>query len=300
MNIQKITKGQYFTVHNPFHGDLFSAWQKLLPSNTTYLEPFAGAGNLFDFIPGTWSGFDIEPQHPAIAIRDTLKDFPKGFKVCITNPPYLARVSATRRNLNVNLIYSDLYLDCLEQCLLHCDYVAAIIPSTFFNQPLFKERLFAWDKIDYELFTDTDAPVGVAYFVPEHVHVPLIGVNGSLLDLKLSSVPTLGKSSLVFNPPDPTHTLIAIDTVNDQNIHIKPYDGEIIKQTNRHIVPFKNLPCSIDEINNLIDRWREATNDFYLTSFMSCMKSGKYRKRITFNNVHWLINLLTTPHLLND
>ena len=264
------------------------------------LEPFAGAGDLFRYIDLPWVGYDIEPQHPDVKQQDTLENFPTGYSVCITNPPYLAQTVVSRQNLPVNLTHQDLYLDCLEQCLAHCDYVAAIIPSTFFNQSLFKERLFAWDKLDYNMFDDTDAPVGVAYFVPTTDHAPLIGVNGVLLDLQLSSVPSTCKSPVVFNPPDPSHTLIAIDSVHKQNIHVKPYDGEVIKRSNRHIVPFKHLPCSIDEINNLIDRWRNATSDFYLTSFMSCMKSGKYRKRITFSNVHWLINLLSTPHLIND
>ena len=229
-----------------------------------------------------------------------MESFPTGYSVCITNPPYLAQTVVSRRHLPVDLKHQDLYLDCLEQCLAHCEYVAAIIPSTFFNQSLFKDRLFAWDKLDYPMFDDTDAPVGVAYFVPSTNVEPLLGVNGNLLVLESSNVPFSCRSKMVFNPPDPSHTLIAIDSVHEQNIHVKPYDGEVIKGTNRHIVPFKNLPCSIDEINDLIQTWRETTNDFYLTSFMSCMKSGKYRKRITFNNVHWLINLLSTPHLIND
>jgi hypothetical protein len=184
-----------------------------------------------------------------------------------------------------------MYLDCIDLCLQHCDYVAAIVPSTFFNQPLFKERLFAWDKIDYKMFDDTDTPVGVAYFVPCPGQEPLLGVNGNLLTFDGMDIPFKTKSTLVFNPPDPTHTLVAIDSISGPNIHIKEYLGEEIKSTNRHIVPIKGLSCSADKLNLIINEWRRNTCDFWLTSFMSCQANGSYRKRITFNTLHWLANI---------
>ena len=91
------------------------------------LEPFAGAGNLFDFIDTAWVGYDIDPQHFNVEIRDTIKDFPTDYQVCITNPPYLAKTIISRKRLPVIVKHEDLYLDCLQLMLDNCDYVAAII-----------------------------------------------------------------------------------------------------------------------------------------------------------------------------
>ena len=109
-----------------------------------------------------------------------------------------------------------------------------------------------------------------------------------------NQTPFPSKSNVVFNPDNPTHTLIAIDTLDGDNIHIAPYNGETIKSTNRHIVPLSGLDIDCELVNQLITKWRRETSDFYLTSFMSCQRSGKYRKRILFNQIHWLINLIKT------
>ena len=140
--------GQYYTTTDPFNNsDAFKSWYNLVPKDEPVLEPFAGAGNLFDFIDAAWVGYDIDPQHFNVEIRDTIKDFPKDYQVCITNPPYLAKTIISRKRLPVIVKHEDLYLDCLQLMLDNCDYVAAIIPSTFYNQNLFKDRLFAWDKL---------------------------------------------------------------------------------------------------------------------------------------------------------
>jgi hypothetical protein len=48
--------------------------------------------------------------------------------------------------------------------------------------------------------------------------------------------------------------------------------------------------ADLPAINALIDQWRDETMDFFLTSFKSPMASGKYRKRISFMEVRWLLN----------
>ena len=43
--------GQYYTTTDPFNNsDAFKSWYSLVPKDEPILEPFAGAGNLFDFI----------------------------------------------------------------------------------------------------------------------------------------------------------------------------------------------------------------------------------------------------------
>ena len=157
--------GQYFTTYNPFQNSGFLNWSKECDlSKTTILEPFAGSNNLINMLQdmglcSDFKSFDIEPKNKFVKRRDTLKNFPKGFKVCITNPPYLAQNSAKRRNLEFpNIIYDDLYKYSLEKCLENCDYVGAIIPASFFNANIFRERLSHYILLNSKMFNDTEHP----------------------------------------------------------------------------------------------------------------------------------------------
>lgn len=296
--------GQFYTTTDPFSiSDAFSAWYEMVPKDTAILEPFAGAGHLFSYVDANWDGFDLEPNHPDVVQRDTIKDFPTGYKVCITNPPYLAKTVVSRKKLPVVLNHEDLYLDALQQCLDHCDYVAAIIPSTFWNQNLFKDRLYAWDKFDMELFTDTDNPAGVAYFVPSKVNRTRTFINGKEVHLNADNTPITIDFPVIFNPQGLSPYLVnGIDTIDKNNIHIRKIDGfdtsKLVdkdgkcKSTNRNMFP---IECpylkeeDLPQINQMITDWREETQDFFLTSFKSCKKDGKYRKRISFKEVRWIL-----------
>lgn len=297
--------GQFYTTTDPFSiSDAFSSWYQMVPKNTTILEPFAGAGHLFSYVDSNWDGFDIEPNHPNVKQRDTLKDFPTGYQVCITNPPYLAKTVVSRKKLPVVLNHEDLYLDALQKCLDNCDYVAAIIPSTFWNQNLFKDRLYAWDKFDMELFSDTDNPAGVAYFVPNNVDTTRTFINGKEVHLNATNTPITTDFPVIFNPEGLSPFLVnGIDTVDQNNIHLRKIDGfdtsKLVdkngkcKSTNRNMFP---IECpylkeeDLSSINQMIDDWRQETQDFYLTSFKSCKKDGRYRKRISFKEVRWILS----------
>ena len=147
---EKRASGRYYTRGNPFQLEPFQRWAEA--SNLEQqgaLEPFAGAKDIPQLISAAnlrcreWAFFDINPGAKGIVQRDTLADFPRGFNVCITNPPWLARNSATRRGLPFPEAtrYDDLYKYALEQCLTHCGWVAAIIPEAFIRSGLFLERL---------------------------------------------------------------------------------------------------------------------------------------------------------------
>jgi len=269
----------------------------------TILEPFAGAGHLFSYVDAEWHGYDIEPNHPDVVQRDTFKEFPTGYRVCITNPPYLAKTVVSRRKLPVQLVHEDMYLDALQLMLDNCEYVAAIIPSTFWNQNLFKDRLYAWDKFDMKLFSDTDAPAGVAYFVPHTVKKTRTFVNGKEIHLSANNTPIKSNFPVLFNPKDLSpYLVVGIDTISQNDIHIRRLNVNDIeglvndkfecKSTNRSIFPIscKHLKEEdLPQINEMISKWREDTSDFFLTSYKSCMKSGKYRKRISFTEVRWIL-----------
>lgn len=290
--------GQYYTTTNPFVGDAFDEWNALRPKKDQILEPFAGAGYLFNYIDGDWKGFDLEPKHPLVVQRNTIEDFPEGFSTAITNPPYFAKNSAKRMKMPYNFKYEDMYLDCLKLMLDNCDYVAAIIPSTFFGTKLFQDRLFAWDKLDYTLFEDTTVPVGVAYFVPEKVN-PKIYVNGKQIKpFKFVN----DEVNLEFNVDHGNYVLIGIDSTKSENIAIsvdvESFDRDkYLKNTSRNYVLFYSpVELNVEETNKAILHWRRETNDFYLTSFKSMMKIGKYRKRISFKDVKKLVKPVDTTH----
>jgi len=283
--------GQYYTTTNPFKGEAFEQWNTLRPKDDSILEPFAGAGYLFDYVDGDWVGYDIEPNHESVIQRDTIKDFPTNFSTAITNPPYFAKNSARRLKMDYPYKYEDMYLDCLELILKHCDYVAAIIPSTFHGTNLFQHRLLAWDKLDYTLFEDTTVPVGVAYFVPHNTKTTLY-VNGQAIDeyqFRTEEIP------IEYNVEHGNYVLSGIDNTTQENIQISDdvdsFDREkYLKHTSRNYVLFYSpIPLDIEKTNENIRQWREKTQDFYLTSFKSMMKTGKYRKRISFKHLNKLV-----------
>ena len=79
------------------------------------LEPFAGANNIpamlleSDILSNDWACFDIEPPKTnkckwfQITKQDTIETFPDGYKICITNPPYLSKNSARRMIENIRI-----------------------------------------------------------------------------------------------------------------------------------------------------------------------------------------------------
>ena len=290
--------GQFYTTSDPFlDSDAFSFWDSLRPHNTKVLEPFAGAGSLYNYLNEDWVGYDIDPKLDSISTLDTIKNFPTGFDVCITNPPYLAKTTISRQKLNKIIKFQDLYLDCLSLMLTHCKYVAAIIPSTFYNTNLFRDRLIAWDKLDKEVFSDTDVPVGVAYFTPISKGVSLY-VNGKIIK---ENPPHNVSSDILFNVETGNYVLCAIDTTKKRNIHIHDdvtnFDRQkYLKYTSRNYSLFYSpKKLDLDKINNFINKWRDETNDFYLTSFKSVMNTGIYRKRMNFNILKWIISTCSEP-----
>jgi len=291
MTSSKYRHGQYFTTVSPFKGEAWDLWNSQRPE-TVVLEPFAGSGNLFEFVDTDWMGYDLEPQHPEVQQRNTLESFPTGYSVCITNPPYLAKNAASRKKMNISIKYEDMYLDALEKCLDNCEWVAAIIPATFYRSGMFAERLMAWDKIDYQLFEDTDAPVGVAYFGPD-TYSTRIFVNGTEVEAALPDRVV----KLTFNTADGSYVMCGIDSTAGDSIEVRAegtwFDrSKYLKHTSRNYVLFSSpSPINIEKTNSNIQAWRDTTRDFYLTPFKSMQKTGKYRKRISFDEIERLVVL---------
>ena len=178
--------------------------------------------------------------------------FPTVFNVCITNPPWLARNSATRRGLPFPEAtrYDDLYKYALEQCLTHCEWVAAIIPEAFIRSGLFLQRLrdfislvpqtqmkkkqkntrpYPLDKAGKRglvMFEDTEHPVGLALFVPYATPEVRVWRNnqrlGGLNELRTHLPMPSSNRSIVFNDPKGNLGLIAIDNTVSASIRFCP------------------------------------------------------------------------------
>ena len=126
MDIKRL-RGQYFTASNPFTLKPFKEFANLSKlDRVKILEPFAGSNNLIHMLKNLgmcnqFDSFDIVPHSYEVKPKDTLFNFPTGYDVCITNPPYLAKNSATRRGLKFDAGgYDDLYKFALEKCLENC------------------------------------------------------------------------------------------------------------------------------------------------------------------------------------
>lgn len=293
MSNQKVKLGKFYTAINPFIGQAWNKFKAVIEDDEIILEPFAGSNNIPKMLKSfKWESYDILPESNFIIKQDTLNSFPKGFRVCITNPPYLDVRTARKKKIHYNSSYSDLYLESIEKMLINCEYVAAIVPSTFYNKKVFKDRLWMWDKIDRQIFTDTGMSVGVAYFGPDIYNTELY-LNGS-------SVPgnsDFKDNKTEFNTSQANLSACLIDSTSQKNIEVRDLSNfnfkKYLKPLSRYYVAFKDERISvkdIDDLNNFISDWRNNTNDFWLSPFKSTLPNGTYRKRLGFKQLSGLIS----------
>ncbi len=286
---------------NPFDSIAFTNWATAagLP-NQTVLEPFAGANNIIKSLQDVdWCrefvSFDITPANRDVKQRDTIHSFPRGYDVCITNPPWLARNSATRRGLPFPAgRYDDVYKLCLELCLTHCKYVAALLPASFLQSGLFRERLKSYILLHQLLFAETENPVCLALFTESPngaVEIFNDDVFIGLLEDLQAKIPS-PKQSKNFRFNDPTGKLgfISFDNTSCPSIRfcqideIKDYP---IKVSSRFITrisgDFGDVSDLIPQLNRQIDAFRKDTQDIFLTPFKGIRADGFYRRRMEFS-----------------
>jgi len=336
MSKGKIKKGQFFTKGNPFVFPVFQDWlyEYALKEDkgSIFIEPFAGSNSIIKLfqqanpdLQNKWKAFDIEPESVAknvtnisIEKRDMLKRFPKGYNIGITNPPYLAKNSAKRKNIRFTYKgFDDLYKYSLHIMLKNLDYVAAIIPESFIVQNLFHDRLFAVVSLRSKMFEDTECPVCLALFIPVgkkkvkdnfsiYSNEEYVGDYQSLI--KLNEPSFVNEIPVIFHNPHGQIALHAIDNTYNASIEFKR--GEIIpvdkvKKSNRSFtrigVPEHFTDIEIDTIinisNDLLLKKRIQTKDVFLTSFKGLRKDGFYRRRLDFTQARTILN--EAVYLLN-
>lgn len=321
---EKRLHGQFFTTTNPFNVDPFHKWLKAIPSfkEFVFLEPFAGSNNIVCMLQdlgytNPWSCFDIAPPDPdtnasgeLVVQRDTLSDYPAGFEIVITNPPYLAKNSATRRGLPFpETDYDDLYKVALSVMLANTPYVAAIIPESFVTQKLFHDRLQTVISLTCKMFEDTEVPVCLALFVPSmgkknledfavYSENRLLGTYSKLQ----ASLERFAGTGLPwqFNDANGVIGLHAVDSQKGATIRFvlgSDIPATQVKSTSRSITRIgANLSPAvalevIKNANALLASRRETTKDTFMTAFKGLRHDGRYRRRLDFAQARELLNL---------
>jgi hypothetical protein len=166
----KQLRGQFYTTKYEYILEGFSK-----PPVGTVLEPFAGKGDLLNWLDGDYQveAYDIEPKAENIVQRDTLRNPPVyADKWVLTNPPYLARNKCDEKELFDKYGTNDLY-----KCFLNsltsqapCRGGILIIPAGFFLSPRYVDircrheflRQYKVLKVKYfeeQVFEDTTTTV---------------------------------------------------------------------------------------------------------------------------------------------
>ena len=308
---KKRTLGSFYTQGNPFLLDPFIKWAETLPTQTKFLEPFAGNGQIpkllteagFDF---SWDSFDIDPEIKGVISQDTLSSFPQGYACTITNPPYLSYHFAKRKGINLPkeyfLGYPSLYLRAIKEALDNCDFVAMIIPESFITSGYFRERLTSFISLPFQMFNDTEMPTCLALWnsisTGEEFEVwrenIFIG-NYAQLSKSFSEKPCVER--IHFNVLDGQIGLKAIDnTVGPSIAFCDPseIDANKIKISARLVsrIYIDNLTSSqelIDLANRRLEIWRQSTQDVLLTAFKGIRKDGQFRRRLDFANARLIL-----------
>lgn len=276
-------------------------------------------GDLLD--GATYHSFDIEPCNMSdnafplspVVYANTLLDIPlDDIDIIITNPPYLARNSARRQKLDFPFDYdgqgiarpSDLYQISLDTCLRKAKWVAAIIPESFITSQYDKSRLMYVISLPGDLFHDTDMPVCLALFGSEASDdYEIYNANGALLstysqmcDKNRELLPFPQRRDIKFNRKDGQIGLHGLDNTKESSIRFcdkEEIDESRIKVSSRGLtrifVPELDTfaPDKIAEIieqsNTILNEWREATSDIFLTAFKGVRADGKYRRRLSYD-----------------
>ena len=303
--------GIYYTaLHNPFSYRGFASWaHKHRICKRKILEPFAGSNNLIGMLQSldycnSYDSYDLHPQSSDVRQRDTLLDYPQGYEVCVTNPPWLYKSRATRLGLSFpETTYDDLYKHCLASCLRHSPYVAALIPASFIQSGLFRDRLETVIFIHKKLFSYTDNPVCLGLFGEGPVADTRVEMDdmfiGNLKELETHMPGTTDARAesirFRFNVPDGDLGFVGID--NSARASIAFHRGEAlerypIKSSSRAITRIGGTDVSDQLIRRLNERIRELrhdTHDIFLTVFKGLRKDGRYRRRMEYRTARDLL-----------
>ena len=248
-----------------------------------------------------FESYDINPGDSSVVYRDTIRHFPKGFNVCITNPPWLAKNSATRRGIQYPATkYDDLYKHCISLCLQNCPYVAALIPASFLHADIFRDRLDTYVLLhDKNMFIDTNNPVCLALFSSKkNSDVKIYYDNefiGNLSDLSKKIPVSEKKHQISFNDKNGDLGFISFDNTRSSSIrfcNVEEIDKYPVKISSRFFsrIRVDSNIAPIEQMNEILNDFRLNTKDLFLTPFKGIRKDGMYRRRMSFSMAKEIIN----------
>ena len=295
--------------------------------HTKGLDPFAGDGDLIrtmlDLDLKPVKGFDIDVKSNPWGYNDSLVDIPY-FEdtIVITNPPYYARVSASRKKSSClkyfeGNSFADLYQIAIGKVLEKYDEAVFIIPETYFltEDMFFKDDLLTITVLEDNPFYDTDCPVCVACFAKGdpfqypgydiYKNDKLLFDNYELETILRQYTPKMEMLKITFNDPKGNIGLRGVDGVKpDERIKFclpeeLNYDVDKIKVSSRAITILKvegdfNTEDLIDNANSQLNNLRKDTEDVIFAPFKGNNKDGKRRRRLDFAWARKILNQALT------
>lgn len=275
-------------------------------------DPFAGGGHLLNAARNILNmnelvGLDIDGSL-SWEYNDSLINIPHiEDAIIITNPPYLAKQSASRKKIDLSKYfnttrYDDIYLLALDKMLDAQKYVVAIIPESFINSSYRRKDLLSSITIlEENPFDDTENPVCVACFDGNRKNEDQIliykndKIVGTMKDINDVRIVPKNDVPITFNTLSGWLGLRAVDSTDDKtfiNFDFKEninYDWEHkIKVSSRHLslididIPEERRQSFIDVCNDTLTKMRTSSSDVLLTPFMGNTKSGIRRRRLDY------------------
>lgn len=309
--------GQYFTKKNLWLKPQIVEFVKNSGCTIAY-DPYAGNGNLLKIsseygIEAT-KGLDVD-KSLKWELNDSLKNIPHiDNAIIITNPPYLTKYSASRKNIDIDQSYfenhTDLYQLAIDKMLEAQDYIVTIVPETYINSKYFEKnlsRVYSVTILTENPFDDTENPVCVVCFdnvkkVPPEVKVYVDEeyLNDYSYFKSLKMTPR-NAYSIRFNVRNGQLALRAVDlSTNDKKIRFYKkeelnYDLSRVGNSSR-LVTIIDLDCSdiditelVSECNRLLEDYRSRTKDITLSPFKGNTKEGKRRRRLDYKTARCII-----------
>ena len=275
------------------------------------IDPFAGGGDLLKPFMDNYEvdGYDIDKDF-GWGLNDSLKSIPAHHgDLCITNPPYLAKVSASKNKLDnvkeyFNLFPSieDLYIIGINQCLNSFNYGVAIIPETYQLSSNKSKRIRSINILEENPFEDTAHPVIViAWGIEEtddydiYKNDQLIGTFKELNELCIKPL-KLDKKLIKFNQHNGNFGAICFDNTGTERIRFTTSDNitspvKISSRSSSKILINTDVDMNqlIIDCNEILEHYRSSTHDVFLAPFKGNSKSGVRRRRLDFFTARCII-----------
>lgn len=310
VDVAKVSRGAFHTTRG---GWLLPQVERFLrrAAPREIVDPFAGRGDLLGALAARGfrrlRGYDVDGSH-GHEVRDGLRHVASVDGAIVTNPPHLAKHSASRKRVR-DLVAPyfaesprhDLYQIALDRCLEAARHVVAIVPETFVNSDFEKERVVSITVVEEPLFDDTDQPVCVVCFGPRAVppsrRTMYRGAQRLLTwaELRAHRLVPVRDRTIRFNAVDGQIALRAVDLTDPAaRIRFLPasdldYDRKGIKHSSRLVtivavegLPQRRVAGVVAVANRIVDAHRAATHDLLLSPFKGNTKEGVRRRRLDY------------------